>query len=378
MSEGTGPNLDRIRAELQEGIGLAKCRKCGCMQEALQHVQTALPQMQDEGASGLLDLVLAWQQQMKPIQYTCLGCEYCYPAVALNVLQEAHPDAAAPALACAFELKEGSWPVVPGEYVASCDGPGCPVAVSTLASVELAERLAAVRPRELCIVGKTETENIGIDKIIKNTITNPTIRVLLVAGNDGKGHQSGRTLLALSANGVDERMRIIGAPGKHPVLRNVTLEEVQAFRHQVQVVDLIGCEDVETLTGKVKELAHEVMGAADLAEDAPVHVSAAPVVPAEEPDRVEMDKAGYFVILPQPSKGIVVVEHYDYDNRLVRVIEGRTARAVYWTLVKNGWVSQISHAAYLGKELARAELSLSLGFRYVQDGAYGGSDTDTT
>jgi len=32
-------------------------------------------------------------------------------------------------------------------------------------------------------------------------------------------------------------------------------------------------------------------------------------------------------------------------------------------------VSQLSHAAYLGKELAIAELSLKYGFTYVQDGA---------
>jgi len=39
------------------------------------------------------------------------------------------------------------------------------------------------------------------------------------------------------------------------------------------------------------------------------------------------------------------------------------------TIVDDGWVTELSHAAYLGKELARAELSLQLGFRYVQDGA---------
>ena len=31
MSEQAPESLGRIRAELQEGIGLAKCRKCGCM-----------------------------------------------------------------------------------------------------------------------------------------------------------------------------------------------------------------------------------------------------------------------------------------------------------------------------------------------------------
>jgi hypothetical protein len=40
-------------------------------------------------------------------------------------------------------------------------------------------------------------------------------------------------------------------------------------------------------------------------------------------------------------------------------------------------VTQLSHAAYVGKELGRAELSMQLGFRYIQDGAYR-TDTEPT
>ena len=75
------------------------------------------------------------------------------------------------------------WPPIIGEYFVS-DDKTCSVAVSTLASVKLAEEIAKIKPKGLCIVGKTETENIGIDKIIKNTITNPAIRFLIVAGKD--------------------------------------------------------------------------------------------------------------------------------------------------------------------------------------------------
>jgi tetrahydromethanopterin S-methyltransferase subunit A len=82
-----------------------------------------------------------------------------------------------------------------------------------------------------------------------------------------------------------------------------------------------------------------------------------------------MDKAGYFVILPLPEKGIINVEHYAYDNTLLRTLEGAKGRALYLMIVSSGWVSELSHAAYLGKELARAELSLQFGFKYVQDGA---------
>ncbi len=82
-----------------------------------------------------------------------------------------------------------------------------------------------------------------------------------------------------------------------------------------------------------------------------------------------MDKAGYFVIVPLADKQLIIVDHYAYDDTLLRTIEGTNARAVYMTVVSNGWVSELSHAAYLGKELAKAELSLQHGFKYVQDGA---------
>ena len=81
-----------------------------------------------------------------------------------------------------------------------------------------------------------------------------------------------------------------------------------------------------------------------------------------------MDKAGYFVVLPLPDKKVINVEHYTYDNTLMRMIEGENARALYKTIIANGWVSELSHAAYLGKELAKAELSLTHGIPYIQDG----------
>ena len=367
-----GP-IEEIQSELQEGIGLAKCRRCGCMKETLENLRSSLPSLKKENPSYLIMSVERWLQQMEPIKYTCLGCEHCFPAVAMNNFDEAFPEAAtAQPLSCAFEVREQTWPPVAGEYSAFCDGPNCPVAVSTLGSLGLAEALAHNPPRELCIVGKTETENIGIDKIIKNTISNPTIRLLLLAGKDPEGHRSGGTLLALWENGVDERMRVIGSPGRLPILRNVTREEVEAFRKQVHVVDMIGCEDVTRVVGKIEELSHSLSASCsceECAETNTVKTPTAPVVQAKEPVRVEIDKAGYFVIIPQPEKRIIIVEQYSYDNKLLRIIEGKDARSIYHTITENSWVSQLSHAAYLGKELAKAELSLKLGFKYIQDGA---------
>jgi tetrahydromethanopterin S-methyltransferase subunit A len=222
-------------------------------------------------------------------------------------------------------------------------------------------------------VGKTETENIGIDKIIKNTISNPAIRFLLLAGPDSQGHFSGRTLLALSEKGIDDQMRVIGSPGRRPVLANVTSQEVEAFRRQVKVVDMIGCEDQDSIVSKINELSQmepEVCSCKACAlEMAAVQIPPVPVIKAEKAGDKKLDKAGYFVILPQPEKNKIIVEHYSYNNRLLRIIEGDDAGSICYTIIQNNWITEFTHAAYLGRELIRAQLSMEMNFKYIQDGA---------
>ena len=60
-------------------------------------------------------------------------------------------------------------------------------------------------------------------------------------------------------------------------------------------------------------------------------------------------------------QGITQLTGSFYDNKLLIIIKGKDARSVYHTIIENGWVSQLSHTAYLGKELAKAELSIKLG-----------------
>lgn len=376
--------VNKINSEMEEGIDLLKCQQCGCMEETLEILKSDFPTEVDK-----------WEKKMIPIKYSCLGCAHCYPAVAMNLFNEAFPEKAAEKLDCAFDVKEDKWPYVAGEYYAFCGGDygnsslrDCPVAVSTLGDSDLADRLAKNHPEELCIVGKTETENIGVDKVIKNTITNTTIKYLLLVGQEPKGHKSGETFVELSKNGVDEKMRVIGSTGKKPILRNVSVEEIDSFRKQVEVVDMIGCSDDNLIINKIKELAVLVpleqekslplksdCGCSNCNDDESIELSdetaikKVELINAKEPSNIIMDKAGYFVILPIPGKNIINVEHYSYDNTLLRVIEGKDARSIYWTIIENKWVTFLSHASYLGKELEKAELSLKLGFKYVQDGA---------
>jgi len=262
-----------------------------------------------------------------------------------------------------------------GEYHVLSLGYDNPVAVSTLGNPELAEKISELKPKGISIVGKTETENIGIEKIIQNTLAVPSIKYLLICGKDTEGHYSGNTLISLVNNGVDTNRRVIGSKGKKAVLSNITKEEINAFIEQIEIIDMIECEDLEKILEKVQGLNEkEERYNSNKKPEEGIKVPSPPrveTVRAEEkdPKRVRLDRSGYFVIVPKADKKTILVEHYDNSNNLLRIIKGEDARNIYWTIIDNGWVTEMSHAAYLGKELTKAEMSMSMGFKYIQDKA---------
>jgi tetrahydromethanopterin S-methyltransferase subunit A len=365
---------------------------------ALDAFEQVLRDLEAGDAIGLEEKISGWKSFMKPVRYSCLGCEHCYPAAAENAFQEAFPEVdLSDSLACGYQVVRGEWPTVMGEYFVLDST--APVTVTTLASVSLAEELANQKPDGLALVGKLETENIGIDKVVKNVISNPAIHYLIVAGVESGGHQSGNALVSLAQNGVDENNRVVGSIAKRPVLKNSSRADIDTFRSQVQVVDLRGCEDSREIARQVSHLAYQVKSEGEidrekgeneffiplsqldepmesgLCEDSQCschqETSAEPVdlVTAKAEPTVRLDKAGYFVIMPVPERNVIYVEHYSYDNSLLHVIEGTNARSIYLSIIDQGWASELSHAAYLGKELAKVELSLAYGFKYLQDGA---------
>ncbi len=84
---------------------------------------------------------------------------------------------------------------------------------------------------------------------------------------------------------------------------------------------------------------------------------------------VRLDPAGYFVIYPVTERRLVHIEHYANDNRLLHSLESASPRALYLKIIDEGWVTEMSHAAYLGKELFKAEFALRTGTAYLQDAA---------
>jgi tetrahydromethanopterin S-methyltransferase subunit A len=97
--------------------------------------------------------------------------------------------------------------------------------------------------KKVAIYGSLKTENIGIEKIVANVISNPHIRYLVICGEDIRGHRSGSSLIALIKNGIDKNNRIIDAPGAIPYIENLNVEAIERFQKQVDVIDLIGVSD---------------------------------------------------------------------------------------------------------------------------------------
>ena len=217
-------------------------------------------------------------------------------------------------------------------------------------------------------MGTMQTENLGIERLIRNTNANPNVRFLVLCGQDSQqtvGHLPGQSLSALFASGIDERLRIIGARGKRPVLNNVTAEEVASFRESVELIDLLGEEKRSHVADEIARCSARNPGAAQKV------TPRNPIVPAfvAEPQPLVLDPAGYFVVYSEARRDALVVEHYTNQGVLNAVLEGRTAGALYQAAITRRLVSRLDHAAYLGRELARAERSLKDGTLYVQDRA---------
>ena len=62
------------------------------------------------------------------------------------------------------------------------------------------------------------------------------------------------------------------------------------------------------------------------------------------PTRKVYNQPGYFVV--NIENGVILVEHYSYKEKLLRIIEGQDARSIYLTIVRNGWVSNQTRALH--------------------------------
>lgn len=257
-----------------------------------------------------------------------------------------------------------SWPVEEGQYTIGNEKAA--VAISTLSdSIHYQKIVQHLGTKDVAIIGPTMTENIGIEKVVKNIVSNPCIRFLILCGDDPRGHRSGASLLALFQNGIDSQGRIIGSPAVRPVLKNVDFLHVQHLRKQVQVIDFVGCDELDIIEKKVEDCARKNL--TPFKET--ITIEGIKKVLAKPSKKLVLDPSGYFIIYPKPDKRAILVEHYSNDGTLRHIVEGASVSEICSTVIELSLVSRLNHAAYLGRELERCRLSMELGFEFVQDRA---------
>ena len=88
----------------------------------------------------------------------------------------------------------------------------------------------------------------------------------------------------------------------------------------------------------------------------------------------KMDPKGYFLIAVNKKNFFIKVGYCKFIrlgnspiNDMVAIIKGKTAIEIVNTLIREKFISTLQHAADMGIELHKAELSLKYGFKYTQD-----------
>ena len=132
------------------------------------------------------------------------------------------------------------WPSYMGDYLLGNDESRVAVLIIGRGTVDIPSELYRIK-------GTVKTENLGLEKVLLNIVSNPSIRYLVVCGKEEFGHFPGDAVVNLARNGIDEDRRIIGTKGAIPYLCSIPDEVVRRFREQVKVIDLVHPREVEEM-----------------------------------------------------------------------------------------------------------------------------------
>jgi dihydropteroate synthase-like protein len=83
----------------------------------------------------------------------------------------------------------------------------------------------------------------------------------------------------------------------------------------------------------------------------------------------ELDEQGMFRVFVDRAMQNIVVTHFasTISEKSDLTVNGKTADVIYSKIIELGLISLLDHAAYLGSELAKAEIALRTGKEYIQD-----------
>jgi tetrahydromethanopterin S-methyltransferase subunit A len=253
------------------------------------------------------------------------------------------------------------WPFVRGDYVVL--DPAAPVVIVGAHRTDAQNELARSAPVGLCMLATVRTAKEAAD-LLHALATNLSIQALIWIGDESAKQPLGTAFAKLGRD--DEAPP--GAVGSlmNAMASHVDADELAKLRKRVTFKSLIGCDELPKIVNEIESAragAHRPDTGIVTREEA----SGVPrvIVPRDVQYEVRDDKTGQFRVRLEEQS--IVVEHLNGKSSLLRTIEGKTARDLCVAIVRNGWISKLDHAAYLGRELARAEYCLRNGQPFRQD-----------
>ncbi len=357
-----------------------QCRTCACFYVDMMGVvlEAVKAFRRSENGNELADVEKDFEKWLTEASsldlHKCMGCRPCLPVPTFNkfsermdTLNSLEQSELQPVKVSTFspsEFKDYPWPVQPGDYeVLQAKASVAVVLLGNLGDFHACSSLEGI-----AIAGSLTTENLGVEHILKNVIANPFIRHMFLFGKDVSGHLPGNALISLVDNGIGNSHKILGATGARAILKNVLTSEVEHFRRQITIHNLMNQNDFTSL----KEQVLMLNSSEPVPFKAGLRVDLVGVTEATPASKLRLDPEGYFVVMIRKGrKNPIYVEHYRNDGRITNIVEGQDAATVCSTILRIGLVSQMDHAAYLGRELAKAELSLLTDKVYIQDRAQG-------
>jgi tetrahydromethanopterin S-methyltransferase subunit A len=266
----------------------------------------------------------------------------------------------------AKDAESHEWPFVAGKYVVV--NPIAPVVVASVAGERLNADLEALAPAGLCMVAPLRSVA-DVEKLLRNVVSNLSVQHVLVAGDDPKYRTFGEALVAIGGAAAKLKLDEAATGAVQSLKNRLDDSDLAAFRKQVELSSHLGVEESDKVLTRIGELAAAAKrpNTGFVAPKTDTDETGIQRVIVAENSSYEWapDKAGAFDI--RIDGQTILVEHRNAKEQRLRVIQGANARDLCLTLIRNGWVSKLDHAAYLGHELMRAQAALEHGEPFVQD-----------
>ncbi len=81
----------------------------------------------------------------------------------------------------------------------------------------------------------------------------------------------------------------------------------------------------------------------------------------------QKDKKCYFLIRYDSARRVIEVRVMNHGHEPLVDYEGDDPEDVYYRIIKDGYVTNLQHAAYLGCELQKVFIAMKKNLKYVQD-----------